>query len=396
MAKLSWTLPVAALLVAGLVVGMIFAPATCTAAGGSEQVVSVPTAIAAAPAGVGGSAAPAVETPREKVRQIRGFSMQLNDPAGFKKYIAAIDELAEMGCTSINFVIAARMDHVNAEAVKMKWQNLPSARDVERILKHAKSKGIYTILMPIVLLDKAGPKDWRGRIQPPDWNAWFDSYILYIVDIGATIAQRADVDLFVVGSELLSTEDQRAQWLRTIAAIKAKYKGKLTYSANWDHYDREDPTSTGGPTFWDQLDYIGMNNYHELADGPGASVAQLNQNWKPVKEKILAFVKKQNKPFLFTEVGWHNLENTIKEPWNYVAVGKIDLEEQKRAYQSFVEVWKDVGTDQFMGALVWEWTPGVDGAKAHGAYSLQGTPALEVVKTWMKSQGKPEARSPGN
>lgn len=83
-------------------------------------------------------------------------------------------------------------------------------------------------------------------------------------------------------------------------------------------------------------------------------------------------------------MGWHNVQNTIKEPWNYVAEGKIDLEEQKRAYESFVEAWKEVTTDECMGAFVWEWIPGVDGATRHGTYSLQNTPALEVVKGWWK------------
>jgi hypothetical protein len=66
-----------------------------------------------------------------------------------------------------------------------------------------------------------------------------------------------------------------------------------------------------------------------------------------------------------------------------VATGDIDLEEQRRAFESFVETWRQVGTDKFMGALVWEWRPGADGAHEHGAYSLQGTPALDIIKKWM-------------
>lgn len=311
------------------------------------------------------------------VKQIRGFSMQLNDKTGYEHYIKAIDELAAMGCTSVNFVVAGRQKDVHAETMSMNWDNLPPQTDIEKILRHAKSRGIYTILMPIVLLDQAESKEWRGVIQPPNWDNWFWSYTQYM-KLWAGVARRSRVDLFCVGSELLSTESMRSRWLEVIKEIKATYKGKLTYSANWDHYEV--------PTFWDQLDYIGMNNYNELAKSPGASVAQLNANWRPIKEKILAFVAKQNKPFLFTEVGWHNLKNTIAEPWNYVASGEIDLQEQKRAYESFVQTWQDVGTDKFMGALVWEWVPGMDGAKTHGAYSLQGTPALEVVKKWMAAK----------
>ena len=176
---------------------------------------------------------------------------------------------------------------------------------------------------------------------------------------------------------MLSTESDRDHWIVTIDQIRKEFKGKLTYSANWDHY--------GSVTFWDQLDYVGMNNYYELSKEPGATVAELNQAWQPIQKNILAFTARQKKPFLFTEVGWHNLENTLKEPWNYVATGKIDLAEQQHAYESFVATWGKVPEDQFMGAFIWEWDPGgkvINGNYPHGTYSLQDTPALDVVKKW--------------
>ncbi len=93
-----------------------------------------------------------------------------------------------------------------------------------------------------------------------------------------------------------------------------------------------------------------MNNYNELADHPGATVPELVKAWTPIKRDILAFVDQQKKPFMFTEVGWHNLINTVKEPWNYVAEGEIDNKEQLHAYQSFVETWEGVSRTKFMGA----------------------------------------------
>lgn len=319
-------------------------------------------------------AAPASKAAEE--RQIRGFSIQLNDPNGEKNYLAAIDELAKMGCTSVNFVIAARQKDVEADSLSVNFRNIPPLTAIDRILRHAKDRGMYTMLMPIVLLDNAGPKHWRGVISPRHWDTWFESYTEYMKKM-AQLAARSKVDLLCVGSELLSTEKRRDDWLKVIAEVKTHFKGKLTYSANWDHYTV--------PTFWDQVDYIGMNNYNELAKKPGVPVEQLVKNWGKVKQDILDFVKKENKPFFFTEVGWHNLQNTISEPWNYVAEGAIDLEEQKRAFESFVLAWKDVGTTQYMGAFIWEWRPGAKPTD-HGQYSLQGTPALEVVKTWMKAR----------
>jgi hypothetical protein len=319
-------------------------------------------------------------TKSHALEQIRGFSIQLSDPQGRDSYLKAIDDLADMGCTWVNFVIAARQLDKKAESISINWQNIPSEKDIARILRHAKARGMNVMLMPIVLLDKSGSKDWRGVIAPPNWDNWFASYGMYIKFM-ARLAKSCNVDVFCVGSELLSTEPFRQRWLDVIADIRAIFPGKLTYSANWDHYDG----ARGGPTFWDQLDYIGMNNYNELADKPGATLPELEKAWEPIKRDILTFVDQQRKPFFFTEVGWHNLDNTIKEPWNYVADGPIDNTEQLHAYQSFVATWANVPHSKFMGAFIWEWRPGSK-PEDHGTYSLQGEPALDVVKKWMTTR----------
>jgi hypothetical protein len=314
------------------------------------------------------------------LEQIRGFSIQLSDPQGRDNYLKAIDDLADMGCTWVNLVVAARQADKKAESISINWQNIPSEKDIVRILRHAKARGMNVMLMPIVLLDKAGSKDWRGVIAPASWDNWFASYTMYIKFM-AKLAKSCNVDVFCVGSELLSTEPFRQRWIDVIAGIRAIFPGKLTYSANWDHYDG----ARGGPTFWDQLDYIGMNNYNELADHPGATLPELEKAWEPIKRDILTFVDQQRKPFFFTEVGWHNLDNTIKEPWNYVADGAVDPKEQLHAYQSFVATWANVPHSKFMGAFVWEWRPGSK-PEDHGTYSLQGEPALDVVKKWMTTR----------
>jgi len=353
---------VAALAVPLIPVGRVRAGAPVVAAPPTVRIVN-PAETAAAP-----------RVNHKKTDQMRGFSMRLVEPSekGIESYLQAIDELADMGCTWIDLSIAAHQDNVRSEAIFLEKTNTPSDKDILRVLAKAKSRGMGVMLMPVVLLNNSGSKDWRGIINPPNWDTWFASYVQFITGM-ARIAQQGDVDIFVVGSELLSTESYRERWIGTIAEIKKVYKGKLTYSSNWDHYE--------SVTFWDQLDYVGMNNYYELAKKPGVPVAELNKTWEPIKKNILDFAAKQKKPFMFTEVGWHNLVNTLSEPWNYVAEGPIDDNEQLHAFQSFVESWQNVPNQQFMGAFIWEWYPGGH-YHDRGTYSLQGTPALEVVKKW--------------
>ena len=344
------------------------------------------TAATTAPA----TAATIAATARQKTVQMRGFSMRLVDPSpkAVASYLAGIDELADMGCTWVNFPVTAYQETARSETLAVSKADIPSEADILRVMARAKARGMGIMMMPTVLLRQPGTKDWRGVINPPNWDTWFESYRQFIVAM-ARIAQKGDVDIFVVGSELLSTEQDQFRWQKTIEMIRYVYKGKLTYSANWDHY--------GTVSFWDQLDYVGMNNYYELSkeknakheDGSDVTVEELNKTWAPIQNNILTFAARQKKPFMFTEVGWHNLENTLKEPWNYVATGKIDLEVQRRAFASFVETWGKVPKEQFMGAFIWEWYPEgkvVDGNYSHGTYSLQATPALEVVKKWFSDR----------
>src|SRR5205823_12493350 len=95
-----------------------------------------------------------------------------------------------------------------------------------------------------VLLDNPIGDEWRGKIHPDSWDEWFDSY-RNIMEHFAWIAEVNHVDLLVVGSELVTTENKVDQWTRTIQKIRETYHGKLTYSSNWDHYRSVE--------FWDQI-----------------------------------------------------------------------------------------------------------------------------------------------
>src|SRR5690348_4199584 len=120
--------------------------------------------------------------------------------------------------------------------------------------------------MPIVLLESPKGNDWRGVIHPEVWEDWWDSYreMLHHYD---TVAEKHHAEVFVVGSELVSTEGQIEEWTRTIRQVRKDFHGQITYSANWDHY-------TTVP-FWDQLDLMGMNSYYKLGKTNNASLNEI-------------------------------------------------------------------------------------------------------------------------
>src|SRR5204862_7144159 len=97
--------------------------------------------------------------------------------------------------------------------------------------------------------------EWRGTIRPPNWTRWFDHY-REAIRVFAAVARDHHADVFVMGSELVSSEGQTEQWKQTIREVREIVKGQLAYSANWDHYAHIQ--------FWEDLDFVGMNSYWQL------------------------------------------------------------------------------------------------------------------------------------
>ena len=152
-----------------------------------------------------------------KTEQMRGFSLQMwvtppdTEPEAVAKYMKAIDDIADMGCTWINLPVSARQENVNSMSIAINWTMIPSKASLQKIMAKAKSRGMGVMMMPMVLLNNSGPKDWRGVIDPPNWDQWFASYTLYITEM-ARLANAGEVDIFCVGSELLSTEPFTERW----------------------------------------------------------------------------------------------------------------------------------------------------------------------------------------
>jgi hypothetical protein len=322
------------------------------------------------------AALPPLHFPISGLPPIRGFSIQLDNPHGMPDYLRAIKKLHTMGCRWINFVINARQHDVHAENIHLDRRVSLTPAQIRHVLLYAHQQGISTMLMPIILLNHATGNDWRGVIKPPNWNLWFTRYRAYIL-AAAAWAQQGHVAIFSVGSELLSTEPFNQQWLRIIRMVRRRFHGKLTYSANWDHYQYVH--------FWPRLNYIGMNSYYDLSDSTRPTTAAVMARWRGIQHRILTFAARQHKPVLFTEIGWDNLSNTLAKPWDYVGTGLINPHNQLIAYQAFVRVWRKLPPSTFAGALIWEWLPGCKPAD-YGAYSPQGEPALPLIQHWVSGR----------
>lgn len=302
----------------------------------------------------------------------RGAGMQIQRVDWLDKYEKSMDEIAEVGADTVLLVVDARQENGGSSRIYLDMRMTPSPQMLARLIQHAKKLKLRVVLMPIVLLDNPKGNEWRGTLKPESWTEWWDSYREMITHF-AWIAQGNGVDVLVIGSELVSTENQLEEWTKTINKIREVFKGRLTYSANWDHY-------TSVP-FWDQLDLISMNSYYKLGKDHNVSVDEIVRRWKEIQNDQLNFTRKMGKPLLFTEVGWCSLANAAHEPWDYTQTTvDIDLDLQKRLYEGFFRAWdgvKDLG-----GFMIWEWPPGEGGPDDRG-YTPEGKPAEKVLREWL-------------
>ncbi len=322
------------------------------------------------------AASAVVPLPLKGLPPIRGFAIQINDPKNIQKYYRSVKHLQKLGCRWINFVVDARQKDVHSNRVYLNWNLTARPQVMTRLLLYAHQLGIHTLLMPIILLDHATGDQWRGTIKPQSWHQWFVGYRAYIRTY-ARVAAAGKCSIFSVGSELLSTEKFRGRWLRIVRMTRKIFKGKLIYSANWDHYKQV--------LIWHELNYVAMNAYWRLAYHPGHTVSTLVQRWRPIQKQVLAFAAKMHRPLLLTEIGWYNLQDTIVEPWNYTGSGPLDPDEQLRAYESFGMAWDGLPKKTFAGAFLWEWMPGGKPSD-YGSYSLQGEPALPLMTRWISGK----------
>jgi len=287
-----------------------------------------------------------------------------------EKYGRLINEAAQMGASCVMLSVNGYQERVESTRIQTRLGECPPDDVWLELFARAHAAGLKVILMPKILLTRPNGK-WRGKIQPPSWDAWFAQYGKFVLHF-AELAEAGRVEMLIVGSELISTEKHTDHWKTLIREVRQVFGGLLAYSANWDHYT--------GIRFWGDLDVIGLTTYHKLSDTPGPALDELREAWKPIRDKILAWRDTVGLPILFTEVGWCSQEGCSVEAWNYYRNEKATPaghEEQRRNYQAFVETW--INQPHVVGMIWWEWND-APGGPDDFSYSPRNKPAERVLR----------------
>lgn len=224
---------------------------------------------------------------------------------------------------------------------------------IEHTTQLAHQRGLKSILKPHIWLRRSGGK-WRGDIEmesDEDWDKWFENYSNFILHY-ARVAQKSNIEMLCIGTELLhSAVEFPDKWRALINEIRKVYSGKLTYGANF-YLEYE------AVTWWDAVDYIGIQAYFPLASDENPELDQLKNGWKPHMAKMKEISQKYGRPIILTEVGYRNDVKAASEPWlwpSQIDQNSIEVSDKIQAdcYRALFEsCWNE---DWLAGVFFWKW-----------------------------------------
>lgn len=234
----------------------------------------------------------------------------------------------------------------------------------------ARNKGIKIMLKPQIWISGS----YTGAFtltQESDWLAWENNYRSYIMNY-AHLADSLNIEMFCIGTELkLVVQNRPAFWNSLIDSIRTFYNGELIYAANWDDYQQV--------SFWNKIDYIGIDAYFPLSNATTPDVKDLVSSWQTTIGEIDQYRISLNKNVIFTEIGYKSVDQCIYEPWNPTST-TLNLQAQSNAYQALFEAFS--GKTWLKGAFLWKWYPKHETAGGMGNkdYTPQNKPVEAVIK----------------
>jgi hypothetical protein len=286
--------------------------------------------------------------------------------------------LAALGVDAVQIVPFAYQPDV--EAPELRFRDM-TGRQVA-FIHEAHALGMAVLMKPHIWSRQFwGPNArWHGDIHmhsDADWQRWFAAYRRYILHY-ARIAAATRCEGFAVGLEYVrATRERPADWRALIADVRAVYSGPITYGANF-HGEAEEIT------FWEDLDWIGVNVYPSLAAGPGADVDALVRGYAPTVARLEQLAARYRRPILITEIGFPSVRGAAIEPWVWPDGGdQVDLAEQERAYEATLRTL--MGRPWLAGLYFWKWPiDGGGGGPEDPEYTPLGKPAAGVLARYYR------------
>jgi hypothetical protein len=260
---------------------------------------------------------------RRLVPQPRGMVLGLYAGLPDYDYRQELDRISGTGATCVSLQAIYRMEKGTSCEIRRHPTSSPTEAALRRTFREARELQLRVLFFPTInLRDEADNAQWwRGNIEPSDWDLWWRNYTEFNVDL-ARIAQEEGVEWYSLGTEMASTQRFPDRWRQLARDVRRVYRGKLTYSVNFDSHDSF--------TFGDCLDVIGMNTYDPIAKHDTyPTEAQVRDAWWWIVNKARTLQARFDRPVMITEVGYPSVAGANQGPWDFRTGKPKDLGLQK-------------------------------------------------------------------
>ena len=310
-----------------------------------------------------------------EVGEVKAVSFTAWSEYGFlsEDAYASLVNARTIGCNWIAICVWEFQENITSTEIEPDYTSY-SARpeSVAQAIQWCHQLGMKVMLKPMV--DLGNDLDhWRGDIVPS--APWFESYEDFI-NSWAALAQANDVELFCVGCELKNTVAWSTSWRSVIQAVQNRYGGPVTYAANHDNAQNV--------SWWDAVDYIGIDAYYPLTSTNDPALAELQAAWGSKANAIEAWLTSTwpAREVIFTEVGYQSLDGTNKTPWwRDPVTNDLDPAEQADCYDALLSVCEQ--RSWWLGAFWWNWETDPDaGGLADPDFTPHNKPAELVLRAY--------------
>ena len=268
-----------------------------------------------------------------------------------REHTRLLERAVALGATDVQLVV--RWLQPDATAVEIAPYDTVHDQLLYWLFDQARRKKLR-ISLAVELGIHGAERMHAGRaIKPASWDRWWWSYERFVVHY-ARVASMRKVPRLWIGSALTRTEVQVERWRALIAAVRDVYKGKLTYAASAESFDRV--------TFWDALDNVTV----ALEQDEPTSERKLGERLDPLLARLGGAEATRERGYVLVERRCGD-----GDP---LAPGD-ELACTRALYQSFR------GDAQLRGVYVP--VPSDAGAKREPARS-----SAEVLRQWFKKGGK--------
>jgi hypothetical protein len=311
----------------------------------------------------------------------QGYSIFNGYGSGFSA--KALQKQAQLGANAIAIVPYSYMRNPNQPSPLPIMQRAGTETDesVIRDARYAKNLSLHTALKPQIWL---GGGHWPGDVDmrsDQDWATFFEHYARWMAHY-ALIAEIHQFDMLCVGVEFAkATQAQPQQWIQLIKQLRNIYSGPMTYAANWGQEFEQ-------LSFWEYLDYIGLDCYYPLSDKSSPTDAELRAAFAKKLAMAERICRKAGRPLLFTEIGYTSAPTPWLSPHEDGRGKPYDGEAQARCYAVCMEALAQTG-DWVQGLLWWKYPSDLsEGGSSHVGFTPNDKPAEARLPEWFSQLPK--------